>query len=365
MKIDIILPYKEVFSSTKASAVSLTVKNSAEFSIYKKQISVYGQLTDSPFDSVKFVGIKTNKLLHLGNNNSVYLNYIKKRESLTKRIVEFHNRPYVFNKAIQLDKKNPITLHFHNDPRTMKGSKTVNERKNIAENAEAVYFVSHYIKNCFIDGLQKDYNNLHIIPNAIQRNLVQKPNKNKEVLFVGRLVEEKGCHLYVNAIKSIVKRYPEWKFKIIGTEKAGQKILTSTYAKNLISDFESLGKNTEYLGFISNEEVSNILKKTSILIVPSIWQEPFALTALEGVCNGAAVIASKVGGMQEMLEDVGMLINDIDAIKLEKSILSLLEDENLLSNYHNKSWINYKYNQKDIVKIQDEVRTNIFNKYNY
>ena len=62
--------------------------------------------------------------------------------------------------------------------------------------------------------------------------------------------------------KSIVKRYPEWKFKIIGTEKAGQKILTSTYAKNLISDFESLGKNTEYLGFISNEEVSNILKKT-------------------------------------------------------------------------------------------------------
>ena len=55
----------------------------------------------------------------------------------------------------------------------------------------------------------------------------------------------------------------------------------------------------------------------------------------------------------------------IDTIKLEKSILSLLENENLLSNYHNKSWINYKYNQKDIVKIQDEVRSNIFNKYNY
>ena len=51
MKIDIILPYKEVFSGRKASAVSLTVKNSAEFSSYKKQISVYGQLTDSPFDS--------------------------------------------------------------------------------------------------------------------------------------------------------------------------------------------------------------------------------------------------------------------------------------------------------------------------
>ena len=35
---------------------------------------------------------------------------------------------------------------------------------------------------------------------------------------------------------TIVKRYPDWKFRIIGTERAGQKILTSTYAKNLISD---------------------------------------------------------------------------------------------------------------------------------
>ena len=102
MKIDIILPYKEIFSSAKASAVSLTVKNSTEFSTYKKQINVYGQLTDLPFDNVKFIGIKTNKFIHLGNNNSVYLNYLKKRESSSKRIVEFHNRPYVFNRAIKL-----------------------------------------------------------------------------------------------------------------------------------------------------------------------------------------------------------------------------------------------------------------------
>ena len=89
MKIDIILPFKEIFSSNKASAVSLTVKNSAEFSIYKKKINVYGQLTDLPFDSVKFTGVKTNKFIHLGNNNSIYLNYLKKRVASTKRIIEF------------------------------------------------------------------------------------------------------------------------------------------------------------------------------------------------------------------------------------------------------------------------------------
>ena len=44
--------------------------------------------------------------------------------------------------------------------------------------------------------------------------------------------------------------------------------------------------NTEYLGFIPNLEVRKILEETAILVVPSIWHEPFALTALEGICSG-------------------------------------------------------------------------------
>ena len=99
--------------------------------------------------------------------------------------------------------------------------------------------------------------------------------------------------------------------------------------------------------------------------MPSIWQEPFALTALEGMCNGAAVIASKVGGMREMLDNTGLLINNIDEIKLEKAIKSLIENRNLLIKYQNKSWNNYKYNQSDIVKLQDKIRINILEKFNY
>ena len=49
MKIDIILPYKEIFSETKASAVSLTVKNAIEYSEFKSNIKVYGQTTKNPF----------------------------------------------------------------------------------------------------------------------------------------------------------------------------------------------------------------------------------------------------------------------------------------------------------------------------
>ena len=367
MIIDIILPHKEDFSNAKASAVSLTIKNSAEFSKFKSKINVFGQKTDQPFKDLKFTGFKTNKILHLGNNRSIFINYLKKNNfnSKDKRIIEMHNRPYVFNYAIKKLKYTPITLHFHNDPRNMKGSKSIAERIRIANHASAVYFVSEYIKNCFLDGIEKKFTNLYVIPNGIQRTLTRKPKKDKLVVFVGRLVKEKGCHLYVKSIKKIVQKKPEWSFKIIGTPKAGQSRIESTYARNLINDFENLGNNTEYLGFITNSKVKEILEKTSILIVPSIWQEPFALTALEGMCNGVAVIASKVGGMGEMLEDIGLLIDDIDENKLEKSIKKLIENKDLLNEFQNKSWTKYNFNQSEIVKKQDSIREDIFQNYNF
>ena len=49
MKIDILLPFKEKFSKYEASAVSLTVKNAMQHSVYLKDIRVFGQKTDNPF----------------------------------------------------------------------------------------------------------------------------------------------------------------------------------------------------------------------------------------------------------------------------------------------------------------------------
>ena len=367
MNIDIILPYKEIFSREKASAVSLTIKNSAQYSEFNSIINIFGQMTPRPFEGLKFNGIKTNKLLHFGNNNSILVNYFKKTHNIDrgKKIIEIHNRPYLFNSAITKEKNNPITIHFHNDPIEMRGSKRIKERIFIAKNAAAVYFVSEYIKNRFLDDINCSFDNLHVLPNAIQRNLFEPPVKVKEILFVGRLVPSKGCHIFVDAIRELVKKNQDWTFKIIGTPKAGQSELSTYYSARLINDFKSLGSNTEYLGFIPNDIVVEHLKRASILVVPSIWQEPFALTALEGMCNGAAVIASKVGGMAEMLANIGLLIEDIDAEKLEKAIHSLIINKKLLKLYQNNSWNKYEYNQKDVVKKQDSIRKKIFNTYSF
>ena len=365
MNIDIIMPYKEIFSEKNASAVSLTIKNSCEFSEFKSSIKVFGQFTEVPFADINFIGLKIKKFLHFGNNRSILMNYLNlyNKDSSVRKIVEFHNRPYLFNIAIRRLRNFPKTLHFHNDPTEMRGSKTISERMRIANNASAVYFVSEFIKKRFLTDISMDCNNLHVLPNGIERKLHKQPKKNKEIAFVGRLVHEKGVHIFVKSIRSLVKKYPEWHFRIIGASRAGNEVLQTSFEKKIVREFLALGPNTEYSGFVSNKEVKKIMKKLSILVVPSIWGEPFALTALEGFCYGAALIASKVGGLKEMLEGTGFLIQDIDEIKLEKSITSLIQNTKLLKDYQNKSWINYKYNQSQIVKKQDRIRNEIFNSF--
>ena len=365
MNIDIIMPYKEIFSEKKASSVSLTIKNSWEFSEFKSSIKVFGQFTEVPFADINFVGLKIKRFLHFGNNRSILMNYLNlhKKDTRLRKIIEFHNRPYLFNIAIRQLRNFPMSLHFHNDPTEMRGSKTISERMRIAKNADAIYFVSEFIKKRFLDGLSMDFNNLHVLPNGVERKLHKQPKKHKEVAFVGRIVHEKGVHIFVQSIKSLVKKYPEWKFRIIGTSKAGNEKLETNYEKKVIRDFEALGHNAEYSGFIPNNEVKEIMRTLSILVVPSIWEEPLGLTALEGFCYEAAIIASKVGGLKEMLDGTGLLIEDIDEIKLEKSIASLIQNNKLMQDYQNKSWINYKYNQSQIVKKQDRIRNEIFNSY--
>ena len=365
MKIDIILPFKEIFSESKASAVSLTVKNSIEYSVYKKNIKIFGQFTDTPFLRDNFVGININRFFHFGKNRSILFNYLNTNNTLSKgkKIIEIHNRPYIFNIAIKKISNHPICLHYHNDPTTMKGSKSVKERLNIAKKAAAVYFVSEFIKKKFLVNINEKFNNLFVLPNAIERRLKKQPTKKKEVIFIGRLVPEKGPHLFVESISNIVSRFPEWNFKIIGTSKAGQNQLETNFEKEVINKFKKLGKNTDYLGFVKNSEVQNILKSASILVIPSLWDDPFPLVALEGLSNGLAVIASNRGGLTEMIKENGILIDNIDKKNLENSISKFITDNELLSKYQNKSWDNYIYNQTRISKLQDKFRLNILNTY--
>ena len=80
------------------------------------------------------------------------------------------------------------------------------------------------------------------------------------------------------------------------------------------------------------------MKNASIIVIPSLWQEPFGLVVAEAMSNGMAVIASKVGGIPEIVKDKGILIENINYLKLKNSMAGLIKDDKRRELLQKKAW---------------------------
>ena len=364
MKINILLPYKEKFDENKASAVSITVKNNLFYSDYLNEIRVFGQDVKTPLFKKNFQGIK-HSFFTLKSKN-IYLAQQMLKIILKcdekKQLIEIHNRPYLINEITKKIKNFPISLFLHNDPKTMKGSKSIRERQYILHNCAAVFCVSEYIKNQFLDGITNDYKKVFVLYNGVDRNLKKFPPKKKEVLFVGRLVFEKGVDLYIDVIKSIASEFPEWTFGLLGSFRLGDNKNNNIYAQTLINKFTVIGKQAKFYGFKNHNFVQEKMKNASIIVIPSLWQEPFGLVVAEAMSNGMAVIASKVGGIPEIVKDKGILIENINYLKLKNSMAGLIKDDKRRELLQKKAWESSDFSSKKSSKKLDGFRKIILQK---
>jgi glycogen(starch) synthase len=116
----------------------------------------------------------------------------------------------------------------------------------------------------------------------------------KLILCVGRLVPQKGIEYFIRAIPSIAQRYPEAKFIIVGEGWSRDILEAEAHASGQ-------NRKIQFTGFASDQEVINLMTSADVLVVPSIY-EPFGIVALEGMATGVPVVASKVGGLAEVIE---------------------------------------------------------------
>ena len=364
MKINILLPYKEKFDENKAPSVSITVRNNLLHSNYLNQIKIFGQNVETPLFKDNFIGLKYSILSFKSKNKFLAYEMMKiiSKDLDKNQLIEIHNRPYLVEDIVRRNKF-PVSLFFHNDPQTMKGSKSIKERENILAKCAAIFCVSEFIKKKFLDGINEDFQKVHVLYNGIERKLKTFPIKKKEILFVGRLIIEKGVHLYVDAIKGIAVKYPEWSFGLIGSSKLGDNKHRNTYSDDIIKKMKAIGSQAQFYGFKNQEFVEEKMKSASIVVIPSIWEEPFGLVAAEAMSNGACIIASKVGGIPEIIKDNGILIDKINLKKLSSKIDILIKDNELRENYQIKAWINFELSSEISSQKLDHFREFISSKY--
>ena len=83
------------------------------------------------------------------------------------------------------------------------------------------------------------------------------------------------------------------------------------------------------------------MQESSIIVIPSIWNEPFGLVAAEAMSNGIAIISSNKGGLKEIIGKNGILINNINSKKISNELMNLISNDKLLKKVSKKSWNNF------------------------
>jgi len=142
------------------------------------------------------------------------------------------------------------------------------------------------------------------------------------VLFVGRMVREKGAHVLIEAAPKVLRGHPEALFVLVG---GGPNDHLGKRAREL--DIDSRIRIT---GFIPDEELANLYQTASVAVCPSLY-EPFGIVALEGMAAGLPVVVSDAGGLPEVVEHekTGLLTWANNPESLATGITRVLDDEAL------------------------------------
>jgi len=348
IKIATILPYKEDYSFIKASAVSLWVAEFFKGSKFNNNNTIYGSTKSKDFLTKNYenIDLKTLNLRLFSTTNEYTEKLINELKNKDFDIIEVHNRPLIlFNLIRKID--NNYIFYFHNDPLSMKGSKSISERLFILKNAKKVIFISEWVKSRFFQNIDNKLStNTEIIYHSVNKQ--PKIKKEKIITYVGKLNHAKGYDIYSEAVVKILDEFSDWKAFSVGDEER-----RSIYLNH---------KNHKELGFLSHKKTMEIFNKSEIAVVPSRWEEPFGRTALEASSRGCATIISNRGGLKETT-DHAVILNKLDKVNLYKILKKLIKDEKLRRYFQHLSRNNIKHIISKNTKKIDIMRENIFPDY--
>ena len=343
-----ILPYKENYTTSKAAAASLWVSEFFKYSKFKKNNFIFGSTDSKDYLSKNYINIDINLKSKLSSSTIEYCNkFIIKSKRFNFDIIEIHNRPLVYT-FLSRKIKSKFILYFHNDPLSMKGSKSIKERQLLINSIDKIIFVSKWVQKRFFLHLdQKLITKTEVIYPSIhlEKKLYQKKNR---IVFVGKLNPSKGYDIYRDAITKILDEYSNWEAFSIGDESRNKPLINHPQHKEL--------------GFLNHRQVLNFLKFSQIAVVPSRWEEPFGRTALESSSRGCATIISNRGGLPETT-DYGIILEKLNYQELYNSIKKLIDNPKERKKIQIDGFKNVKHVTKDNSKEIDHIREDLIKRF--
>jgi glycosyltransferase involved in cell wall biosynthesis len=156
----------------------------------------------------------------------------------------------------------------------------------------------------------------------------RQPQERLRVVFVGRVIPDKGADVLIDAVAALGRA--DIALTIVGSAGFDAGLPLSEYEQALRRRGAESGSPITFRPFTPRADLARLLSASDVVVVPSRWPEPFALTVLEGMASGAAVIASDTGGIPEATGDAGILVRPGDSSALAEAIEALASDRALL-----------------------------------
>jgi D-inositol-3-phosphate glycosyltransferase len=183
--------------------------------------------------------------------------------------------------------------------------------------------VSEFLRQRMERGLESR-ENLYFVPNGLDTEQFRpiQVKKDFELLFIGRFQRAKGLDLFLKALNSIATEKKEvYSTAIIGAFSEEER-------NYLLQCLQSqVRKGTVFLGSLQREEMPIAINRAKLVVVPTRY-ESFGLPALEAIACGIPVVAARVGGLPEIIDQsVGTLVEPNDYRALAEGIHKLIHAE--------------------------------------
>jgi len=258
-------------------------------------------------------------------------------------LIHVHNRP---SALLMLNHRRLLlTLHStHEGWKFTRVPKKLNTRQREMyrlglRKADAITVNSSFLKSFVTSHYRVPPSRISVIPNGVDTNLYRPRNK-KEIreemglpigpliLFVGRIIKKKGVQFLIDAFLNIKRECSEARLLIVGPLGQFGTHVPSPYAAEILRLAES-EDDIIVMGPIYSDKLAQVYSCADLFVLPSDCPEAFGMVALEAMSSGLPVVASRLGGLPELVDDgvTGLLVPPRNTSLLTKAIVSLIEDE--------------------------------------
>jgi glycogen synthase len=141
----------------------------------------------------------------------------------------------------------------------------------------------------------------------------------KDLIFVGRLVSDKGVHLLIEALAQLRSRGLRPSLTIVGKGPEEASLRAQAQAAHVATQ-------VSFVGWHGKAELARLLNEHRLIVVPSLWQEPFGIVALEGIACGCVAVGSEGGGLRDAIGPCGRTFPNGDAAALAATLEPLLRE---------------------------------------